>query len=104
MSATLSTILRPAFTRRSGSFSRLLSACCDEIMRYLINRAAIATLRGFDDRALRDIGIARCQIEAAVYGFTTLPEQDAVRTSSAATGLRADGRPRAPAVEAVTWS
>jgi uncharacterized protein YjiS (DUF1127 family) len=104
MSATLATILRPAVTKRSGAFSRLLSVCCDEIVRYLIHRAAIATLREFDDRALSDIGIARCQIEAAVHGFSILPEQSAIRTSSAATGLRADGRLRAPAADVATWS
>ena len=31
-------------------------------------RAAIKTLRQLDDRALRDIGLYRGQIEAAVYG------------------------------------
>jgi uncharacterized protein YjiS (DUF1127 family) len=34
----------------------------------LERRSAIKTLRQLDDRALRDIGIARCHIEAAVGG------------------------------------
>jgi uncharacterized protein YjiS (DUF1127 family) len=35
---------------------------------YLERRAAIKALRQLDDRALRDIGIMRCHIEAAVTG------------------------------------
>jgi uncharacterized protein YjiS (DUF1127 family) len=35
---------------------------------YLERRAAIKALRQLDDRALRDIGIVRCRIEAAVTG------------------------------------
>ena len=75
MSATLSTIVRPAVTKRANAFAQIFSACCDGIARYFVRRAAIATLRELDDRALRDIGIARSQIEAAVHGFITLPDQ-----------------------------
>jgi uncharacterized protein YjiS (DUF1127 family) len=39
---------------------------------YLERRAAIKTLRQLDDRALRDIGIMRCHIEAAVTGDAEL--------------------------------
>ena len=39
---------------------------------YLERRAAIKTLRQLDDRALRDIGIMRCHIEAAVTGAADL--------------------------------
>ncbi len=35
---------------------------------YLERRAAIKALRQLDDRALRDIGIVRCHIEALVTG------------------------------------
>jgi uncharacterized protein YjiS (DUF1127 family) len=35
---------------------------------YLERRAAIKALRQLDDRALRDIGIVRCNIEAVVIG------------------------------------
>ena len=35
---------------------------------YLERRAAIKALRQLDDRALRDIGIVRCNIEAVVTG------------------------------------
>jgi uncharacterized protein YjiS (DUF1127 family) len=69
MSATPATIVRLAVTKRPGAFSRLLSAYCDGIARYFVRRAAIASLRELDDRALRDIGLARSQIEAAVDGF-----------------------------------
>ena len=75
MSATFSTIVRPAVTKGPGAFSRLLSACCDGIAGYFVRRAAIATLRELDDRALRDIGLARSQIEAAVHGFIAPSDQ-----------------------------
>jgi Domain of unknown function (DUF1127) len=71
MSATLSTILPPAITNKVGTFGRQLSACCDGIAGYFVCRAAIASLHELDDRALQDIGLARSQIEAAVYGFIT---------------------------------
>jgi uncharacterized protein YjiS (DUF1127 family) len=67
MSATLS--------KRHGAFSRLLSAFCNGIAGYFVRRAAIKSLSELDNRALRDIGIARSQIEAAVHGFITLPDQ-----------------------------
>jgi uncharacterized protein YjiS (DUF1127 family) len=35
---------------------------------YWERRAAIKALRQLDDRALRDIGLPRCHIEAAVGG------------------------------------
>jgi uncharacterized protein YjiS (DUF1127 family) len=75
MSATFSTIVRPAVTNRHGVFSRLLSAFCNGIVAYFVRRAAIKSLGELDDRALRDIGIERSQIEAAVHGFITLPYQ-----------------------------
>lgn len=74
MYATLSTIVRPTPAKRSGSFTRLLSICCDGIAGYFVRRAAIASLSEADDRALRDIGIARSQIEAAVDGSFTLSD------------------------------
>jgi uncharacterized protein YjiS (DUF1127 family) len=75
MSATLSTIVRPAATRRPGAFSRLLNACWEAIAGYFFRRAAIASLRELDDRALRDIGLLRCQIEPAVHGFMTVSDR-----------------------------
>jgi len=79
MSATLATIVRLEVTKRRGTFSRLFSACWDGIARYFVHRAAIARLRELDDRALRDIGLSRSQIEAAVDGFITLSDQARMR-------------------------
>jgi uncharacterized protein YjiS (DUF1127 family) len=49
------------FVRRIGPPDRGMGLRWDR-------RVAIKTLRGLDDRALRDIGIVRSQIEAAVDG------------------------------------
>jgi uncharacterized protein YjiS (DUF1127 family) len=75
MSATLVAIVRPEVTKRPGALTQLFDACWNGIARYFVRRAAIASLRGLDDRVLREIGLARSQIEAAVYGFTTQPDQ-----------------------------
>ena len=75
MSATLSTLVRPAATKERSAFSRLLNACCDGMVRYFLCRAAVANLHELDDRALRDIGLSRSQIEAAVHGFVTLSDR-----------------------------
>jgi uncharacterized protein YjiS (DUF1127 family) len=75
MSVTLSTIVRPSVRKRPGAFSRPLSAYCDGIAGYFFRRNAIRSLRELDDRALRDIGLARSQIEAAVHGFITPSDQ-----------------------------
>ena len=75
MSATLSTIFRPAVTTTPGAFSRLFSACLDRIARYFVRRTAIACLRELDDRELRDIGLTRSQIEAAIYGSMPRPDR-----------------------------
>ena len=75
MSTTLSTIVRPAGTTSPGASLRLFNACWEGIARYFVHRAAIASLRELDDRALWDIGLARSQIEAAVHGFMTAPNR-----------------------------
>ena len=75
MSATLVTIARPAAAKRPATVSRICVACWDAVAGYFVRRTAIATLRELDDRALRDIGIARSQIEAAVQGLVPLPGQ-----------------------------
>ena len=79
MPETLSTLVRPAVTKRPGAFSRLLSAYCEGIVGYFVRRSAIASLRELDDRALRDIGLVRSQIEPAVDGFITLSNQARTR-------------------------
>jgi uncharacterized protein YjiS (DUF1127 family) len=75
MSASLSTSIRPAVAKKPGAFSRLFSDCFSGIVRHFIHRSAIATLHELDDRALRDIGLARSQIEGAVHGFISLSDQ-----------------------------
>lgn len=51
-----------------GGLLRLLRIWGDILATYWMRREAIKTLRQLDDRALRDIGISRCQIETAVTG------------------------------------
>jgi uncharacterized protein YjiS (DUF1127 family) len=76
MSATLSTIFQPAVTVRPGRYvRRLFYAWVHDIAHYFSSRAALKRLREFSDRELRDIGLSRGQIEAAVYGFVTRPDQ-----------------------------
>ena len=75
MSATLSTIVRPARTISPGTCLRFFNACWEGISRYFFRRAAIASLGELDDRALKDIGLTRSQIEAAVHGLTTAPNR-----------------------------
>jgi uncharacterized protein YjiS (DUF1127 family) len=109
MSATLSSIFRPAVTYRPGAISRLFGACLDGIARRFVRRAAIACLHELDDRELRDIGIVRSQIEAAVCGFMTAPESDEVTASSAALraaiGSRAESCRRAASLMgAAPWN
>ena len=75
MTALLSMIARPVVSNTPSASFRLLSACRDGVARYFVRRAAITRLREFDDCELRDIGLARSQIEQAVRGLgTTLPD------------------------------
>ena len=52
----------------SGGYLRSLVNGASALLDLLERRAAIKTLSELDDRALRDIGITRSQIEDAVYG------------------------------------
>ena len=52
----------------SGGFFRFLANAAYALFDALGRRAAIKTLSELDDRALRDIGITRSQIEDAVGG------------------------------------
>jgi uncharacterized protein YjiS (DUF1127 family) len=100
----LSTIVLPAVTKGHDAFSRVLSASVDGAAGYLGRRSTIACLRYLDDRALRDIGLARFQIEAAVHGHLAASGRadDGMMTFAAAIDPR--GRQRAPTVEITPWS
>ena len=58
----------PARPSALGRLLRVIRVWGDAIATYWMRREAIKTLSELDDRALRDIGIARCHIEAAAYG------------------------------------
>jgi uncharacterized protein YjiS (DUF1127 family) len=68
MSTLSSAAGRTAQPASSGGLVRWIEAGAHALLAYLGRRAAIKTLRELDDRALRDIGISRCQIESAVGG------------------------------------
>jgi uncharacterized protein YjiS (DUF1127 family) len=65
ISQTAGRSLRPS--SMSGFFGAL-AAIAYALFDRLERRSAIKTLTELDDRALRDIGINRSQIEDAVYG------------------------------------
>ena len=76
MSGTLAMIVRPEVTKRANTFSQDFQRLLVMGSRAISSVAPpLQTLSELDDRALRDIGIERSQIEAAVYGFITLPDQ-----------------------------
>jgi uncharacterized protein YjiS (DUF1127 family) len=104
MPAIFSTIVLPAVTKGPGAFFRLLSAACEGTAGYLGRRTAIACLHGLDDRALQDIGLARFQIEEAVYGLIPLSDQADQGMMSFTTAMDPRGRQRAPTMEAAPWS
>jgi len=76
MSATVSNTVGPAAGKAAGTFTQLLSARWEALVGHFIRRAAIASLRELDDRALRDIGLDRTDIEAVVYGLVTPLDQE----------------------------
>jgi uncharacterized protein YjiS (DUF1127 family) len=51
-----------------GSFTRAIANWANGLAAHWVRREAIKALQGLDDRALRDIGIHRSNIEAAVTG------------------------------------
>jgi uncharacterized protein YjiS (DUF1127 family) len=68
MSILSSAAGRPAQPGASGGAIRWIEAGAYALLAHIERRAAVKTLRELDDRALHDIGISRCQIEAAVGG------------------------------------
>jgi uncharacterized protein YjiS (DUF1127 family) len=68
MTTISSTAGRPAPQRLPGGVFRVLGTWVNRVVTYLARRHAIQTLSELDDRALRDIGVQRSQIESAVRG------------------------------------
>jgi uncharacterized protein YjiS (DUF1127 family) len=59
---------QPASQTSPAGLARLLGNWAHGLVSYWARREAIKVLSEMDDRALRDIGIERGQIEAAVHG------------------------------------
>jgi len=104
MPAIVSTITLPAAIKGAGIASRLLAGACEGLAGYLGRRTAIACLHDLDDRALRDIGIRRFQIEAAVDGLISFPTQADVEMVTPAAAAISRERQRGPILESAPWS
>jgi uncharacterized protein YjiS (DUF1127 family) len=65
---------QPAFPNLVGGLIRRIGIWAYALATYWERRAAIKALSQLDDRQLRDIGLARCHIERAVFGGTANPE------------------------------
>ena len=72
MSMTLSMIIPPVVARKLSAFRRPFNAGVDRIGRYFACYAAITHLGELEDWALRDVGLARSEIDAAVHGTSTV--------------------------------
>jgi uncharacterized protein YjiS (DUF1127 family) len=68
MTTIYSTAGQPATQSVPAGVFRVLGSWVNGIVTYFARRQAIQTLSELDDRALRDIGIDRSRIEAAVRG------------------------------------
>jgi uncharacterized protein YjiS (DUF1127 family) len=101
MSATFSTAVWPAVTWSARGVARIFNASLHQIARYFVRRAAIKTLSELDDRALRDIGLVRSHIEAAVHGFIIAsdPSTDEMTTPAVSCTTRPTS-----SMEVVSWS
>jgi uncharacterized protein YjiS (DUF1127 family) len=75
MSKSLATNVQPEFKVRASAWFGAFSAWCDVMARYFARRSAIKHLHELNDRALRDIGIERSQIKAAVRDFIIDPDR-----------------------------
>jgi uncharacterized protein YjiS (DUF1127 family) len=60
----------PARSGAGVGFARWLVTVGNSIAAWWLRREAIKALRKLNDRELRDIGLARCHIEAAAKGET----------------------------------
>jgi uncharacterized protein YjiS (DUF1127 family) len=68
-SFTSSTAIQPATSGVFGRTARRIGIWVRALAAGWNRRAAMKDLYQLDDRALRDIGISRCQIERAVHGL-----------------------------------
>ncbi len=68
MSTMSRTEVRPATRDTMSGVLRWLAARADASIAYFHRRALVKMLHELDDRELRDIGLLRCHIEAAVEG------------------------------------
>lgn len=71
-SMTSTTAVRPATSGVFGRLGRRIAIWIRAIAADWNRRAAMTALHQLDDRALRDIGISRGQIERAVHGLDLL--------------------------------
>jgi uncharacterized protein YjiS (DUF1127 family) len=70
---------QPAIPNVLGGLVRRIGIWAHAAAASWERRAAIKALRQLDDRALRDIGLARCHIETAVLGAAANPEMGRLR-------------------------
>lgn len=68
MTMIFSATSQPAIAGPSGGFVRRIGMLPHAVLAYWARRTAIKILSERDDRELRDIGLVRSQIEAAVHG------------------------------------
>lgn len=68
MTTMISPAAQPAISGPFGGWLGRLEGWLLALLNYRERREAVRMLQELDDRALRDIGIARCHIEAAVGG------------------------------------
>ena len=77
---TIPSMAAPSATRSTlGGLARLLGNLVNGLVAYRVRRQAVKELLELDDRALRDIGVERSQIETAVYGIAVDPESRRLR-------------------------
>jgi uncharacterized protein YjiS (DUF1127 family) len=68
MTTMSQTAAQPANASTSGGFVRWIEARVNTFAAHWVRKEAVKALQQLDDRALRDIGISRSQIERAVCG------------------------------------
>ena len=79
MTTIPSTAAAPATRSTRGGFAGWLGDLVNGLVAYRVRRQAVKELLELDDRALRDIGVERSQIETAVYGIAVDPESRRLR-------------------------